>query len=327
MLLVFNYHYVRDSFNYRYNGINGITCINFQKHIKYLLSQSNIITPLQLLEDKKNELFLNNEINVLITFDDGLREQYLNYSTFLRKKKIKPLFFVNTSPIYNKNNNKVHILHYLLSTYNPNKLLNTTKKFIKEMNFKLKIDPNLPNLNKAYKYGNNTNKKIKFLLNYSLDFDSSNITYKFLEKKFMDKNYLSYFKNLYINKKQIKYLYKNEMLGSHGHEHLNFGLSSNIQINKDLINFNTIIKDNFKNGLKFFSFPFGTKYSFNKEVVRRLKNKGFRFCFTVERAYNIDPSKKMFLSRFDGNDLELLILKNIDIKDIHKIYKSSRWKL
>ena len=99
MILVFNYHYVRKSYNYSFNGINGVTINNFVKHINYLLMNSNIISPIQIIDDKANELFLNNEINVLITFDDGLNEQFTNCLPILEKKKIKPIFFINTAPI------------------------------------------------------------------------------------------------------------------------------------------------------------------------------------------------------------------------------------
>jgi peptidoglycan/xylan/chitin deacetylase (PgdA/CDA1 family) len=327
MIIIFNYHYVRDNYNYAYNGINGITVERFKDHISYLASYCNFISINDLQSDSYLELFLNKDLNVIITFDDGLSEQYINCLPILKYFKIKPTFFINTASIYLNKLSNVHILHYLLSSNKLKNIMINIEKFLNNNNFNLMCRLTDNNINKAYKYGSNELKKIKFLFNYALKRKDSDKLLENLLLYFADDEFNNYFKQLYMNNSNLKYLANNKYLGSHGHSHLNYGLSNKVDINNDILKFKSLVKKNLNIEIKSFSYPYGTKYSYNKNIINQLKEHGYTSGFTVERAYNNDPSKMMYLSRFDCNDLEELIKKNFKLKEISKLYNSSTWEI
>lgn len=327
MIIIFNYHYVRDHYKYEYEGIKGISLDRFKKHINYLASNCNFISINDLQSDKFLELFTNKDLNIIITFDDGLSEQFINCLPTLNYYNIKPTFFVNTASIYLNKYSKVHILHYLLSNYKHEKIMNYIEKFLNKNKFIFLRKSNNYNINKAYKYGSSDSKKIKFLFNYSLNSKDSFKLLEYLLLYLMDDDFNSYFNNLYMNNDNLKYLAKKNYLGCHGHNHLNYGLSEKIDIEKDILEFKLLIKKNLNVELDSFSYPYGTKCSYNNNVITQLKSHGFKTGFTVERAYNNNPSKMMYLSRFDCNDLDEIITKNIELKEIENLYNSSIWRV
>ncbi|MCC6722627.1 MAG: polysaccharide deacetylase family protein [Bacteroidia bacterium] len=75
MLFAINFHYIRPSLNFAYPSIFGKTQEQFKSQLIELKRFGNFIHPYELHERKK-EIENKSEIFFIITFDDGLKEQY-----------------------------------------------------------------------------------------------------------------------------------------------------------------------------------------------------------------------------------------------------------
>jgi len=67
--------------------------IQFEKKIKRLLKEYNVITPEQFV----NRKFSKRKTNILITFDDGYKSWIANALSILKKYKLKAVFFINSN--------------------------------------------------------------------------------------------------------------------------------------------------------------------------------------------------------------------------------------
>lgn len=91
MLIVSNYHYVRDNFDSIYPSIVGITPNEFRKQLVLLKNQGDFINPNYLVENLKE--VLESKYNYfLITFDDGLKEQFKNALPIMDELNVPALF-------------------------------------------------------------------------------------------------------------------------------------------------------------------------------------------------------------------------------------------
>lgn len=77
MLTVSNYHYIRESYTAKYPSIFGITPKQFYNQLKLLKNEGSFITPQDLVNDL-DKILSSSENFLFITFDDGLKEQYVN---------------------------------------------------------------------------------------------------------------------------------------------------------------------------------------------------------------------------------------------------------
>ena len=80
MLTVSNYHYVRNNFVTPYPSIFGVTPTFLKNQLVALKNTGTFITPQELLENHE-EVIQSPENYILITFDDGLKEHCLLYTS------------------------------------------------------------------------------------------------------------------------------------------------------------------------------------------------------------------------------------------------------
>lgn len=151
LLLVLNYHNFSRYNNYKIiRGAiqeNGFT-ENFENQIQFLKKHFNFCYPYEFFnEDPKSG------INILVTFDDGYKDNYDLAFPILNKYKVKCIFFITSSYINTKNwllHDKVRLLVSL------NKLDETiAEKELKQMNKGIKLTP---------KFINQVNSKIRELV-------------------------------------------------------------------------------------------------------------------------------------------------------------------
>lgn len=97
-LLVVNYHYIRDPDGARYPGIDPVSMERFAADIDRLGEVCGFVTPAEA------EAFLHGgiELNgprVLVSFGDGLNDQWRAARRVLDPRGIKAAFFVATRPL------------------------------------------------------------------------------------------------------------------------------------------------------------------------------------------------------------------------------------
>ena len=96
MLLAVNFHYISETC-FEYPGIHPVSPESFERQLD-LLGRDFQFVGLDDLEAHLNRKRILPVRSCLITFDDGLREQYEIAWSILRRKGIPAAFFVNTYP-------------------------------------------------------------------------------------------------------------------------------------------------------------------------------------------------------------------------------------
>jgi peptidoglycan/xylan/chitin deacetylase (PgdA/CDA1 family) len=277
---------------------------NFNNQIRFFKKKYKFFNCENLFE-KKN---LFKKKNIFLTFDDGLKGHYKYVLPILRRNKINGIFYLATLPFQDEMILPVHKVHIMLACIKNNLIIdcinkNLDKKIIDENNyykFEKMIYKNQTNAN--------NNIKIKKILNYYIgenykkEFIGKIFQYFFptiSEKKFVKKYYLS--------EKEIKQLIKNKMiLGAHT---VNHHILSNLSFQKAKkeINKSFDYLKQFTN-YKTFSYPYGTKATYNYKIKDYLNKKKVSFSVTVgnkEISESETKKNRQEWSRYDCNRFQI----------------------
>jgi peptidoglycan/xylan/chitin deacetylase (PgdA/CDA1 family) len=121
--ILFNFFQTNSKCNFRILMLHNIEKKNFkllENNLKVLKKNYNFINP-QILKKSK---YLKGKNNLLITFDDGFKSNYIFAKTILKKLKIKGVFFI-VSDLINSNNHKNKLI--IKNIFPEKKLLNSFK--------------------------------------------------------------------------------------------------------------------------------------------------------------------------------------------------------
>src|SRR5437879_1520972 len=121
MLIVVTYHYVRPTFEAPFAGIHGVTPAQLEGQLRRLATAGEFVSGRDVLDAVRGTGCLP-ERAILITFDDGLREQCEHALPVLRRLGIPGMFFVNTQPIALGTVSTVHKIHLLRAHTPPERL-------------------------------------------------------------------------------------------------------------------------------------------------------------------------------------------------------------
>ena len=243
----------------------------FEKHIKILKSEYKPINFYEWGEAIKNNEDVSNR--VLITFDDGYKD-VINYgSEILNKYDLDAIWFINGDMI---NNDKVFWLSQLMYLYDNNYLEKFIIKFeIEHPNLLKPIDLHKSNVKEvdAWAKDNYSKTLTKSLHNYITDLGWNEI-------KEANKNLI------YANKKELKTLSENFIIGNHTSSHPNFrNLSIEDKI-KESENSRKVIQNIIGKKINTFAFPFGQEHlHWCQNDVNILQNLGYDFIFSVGNKF------------------------------------------
>jgi peptidoglycan/xylan/chitin deacetylase (PgdA/CDA1 family) len=302
MLIAANYHYIRPDFNYKYPGIYGLTPKQFEDQLVKLSGIGEFVSSNDILAALDNEKQLPDRA-ILITFDDGLKEQYDLALPVLDKLGIPAILYINTQNVAERKVSLVHKIHLLLTNmpyddYQREILEQAGKLFEKNLD--------LVDTEKAishYNYDTPDKAVIKAFLNFVLTFEEQGeiigklfeMVFPGQEEKICD--------TLYLDKTQIMDLQNRGYLGSHSHRHIPLGLYSEADMEKDIQTSYNIIRDITGQAPQAISYPYGSLEASSATVQAIAEKTGFRFGFTMERAGNTDFTNPLGLARFDCNDV------------------------
>jgi peptidoglycan/xylan/chitin deacetylase (PgdA/CDA1 family) len=291
MTKVIMYHYIRN-YSKKFPYYNFLHKKDFQKQIAFFEKKFYF----------KNQYDLDNKDNILLTFDDGLKD-HIWVAKYLFKKKIKAIFFLSCYPYIEKDFLSVHKVHLILGKYKAKTIILKLKKFgistnIKEVKNKNKI--------KKYQYKQAKNKdeiekiKIKEILNFYI-LNSEKVIGKLFDSFFSKKKQKEILKTFYLSEKDIKQMDKMGMkICSHSYSHK---LLTNLDY-KD--QYQDIKKTRFflkSIGIldEYFCYPYGGEDSYNFNTLKILKKLKYKKAFSVKNKnynYNIHPLE---IPRFNCN--------------------------
>lgn len=299
MLAAVNYHYIRPSFDFKYPSIFGVTPKKFERQLDLLGKSGSFVSQGDIVDAIKGKSSIPKR-SILITFDDGLKEQFQYALPILNRKGIPAVFYVNLKPLHIGKISSVHKIHILRSKIASHFIFDEIKSLVNP-------SENIEYLSKKakehYKYDTKEAAQLKYYLNFVLDFRIKEELIDRLFLKFTAESEADMVKYLYMNKTELSILARQNMLGSHSYDHLPLGLLSReeqlhqIHLSKKLIEEWTHITP------ISFSYPYGSKAACGNLAPKLLKKHNFYFALTTERSINLTLNTPYYLSRFDNNDM------------------------
>ncbi|SFN32981.1 polysaccharide deacetylase family protein [Salegentibacter flavus] len=294
MLIISNYHYIRENFSAPFPSIFGLSPVQFRRQMEELSKFGEFISLKDLHHYRENPL---NKNYFLITFDDGLKEQYELAKPVVDSMGISAVYFINTSNFTEKKVSLVHKIHLLRSRVAPEEILQMITEFANVELNQEEIDAAV----KHYNYDSSQNARLKYLLNFKLStIEQENIINPLFQQVFDEKKVAT---ELYFSEKMLTNLWEEGSLASHSHSHLPLGKLSQAEVEQELRQTQDFFKSEFGKPAKAISYPYGS-YEACKNIRESASNSGFDLGFSMERAGNISLQEdSLLLGRYDCNDL------------------------
>ena len=276
------YHLVTDSEFEFYNGIT-VSKKKFEKDLKHYKKYYNVISLKEANEYIKQGISLKKCL--VITFDDGYKENFINVIDLLDKYNLKATFFLNSSTINNKKVMWRDALTYL-SKHITYKQLNDFKQ---EISYSQSHDFDLLKSTKNLKL-KNISTSINNLWNNIVGFS---------QEKFAIDN------NIYIDNEDLRIIItSNHEIGIHSTDHPNFQTLSLKEGIDEILNAYNFFINNFNYKPISMSYPFGSKHlniNFYKYLI---ENTELKYFLGIDYNYfsNTNLDKSYILERLGMED-------------------------
>ncbi len=296
MLTISNYHYIRPDFNAPFPSIFGVTPQAFASQLKLLKNEGDCIHPKELAAGYQT--ILNSKDNfILITFDDGLKEQYDFALPILDQLNFPAVFFANSINYEEKKVSTVHKIHLLRSILSPALLLEILSKTeMKPLSSSDKVHAQT-----IYRYDDAESAALKYLLNFKMSFEVQEKMIQAIFVKYFDEKEMV--ASLYMTENQIRDLAQRSYLGSHTHHHYPIGLLERNQIHFELEHSKSFFEKWTDCPIDMVTYPYGTAEACTAEVAEIAKETGYKLGFTAIRGTNTSVDHPFLLHRFDCNDV------------------------
>ncbi|MFN7827856.1 MAG: polysaccharide deacetylase family protein [Acidobacteriota bacterium] len=300
MLIAINYHYIRPRYDAPFPGIHGITPEEFEGQLLLLSRYGRFVGMDEILAalDGRRQLPAR---AFVVTFDDGLREQYEQAWPRLCRLGIPAIFFANTRPIAEERLLDVHKIQLVRAWNAPGMLLEGMVRR------GLLSPARLSSIREValthYNYDAPEVACLKYALNFVLTpADRAELIDGCFDERFEGAEG-SLSRQLYLGPAELRRLSEAGCLGSHGDDHRPLGLLDPAEARRDLARSLERLTSWTGRRPVALSYPFGSHEACAPHVAVSAAELGIRFGFTVERAGNDNLEQPLHLARFDCNDL------------------------
>lgn len=324
MLTAINFHYIREHYSEPYPGIHGVTPIEFESQLDLLGQAFQYVSGADIDNAVKGKINLPKNA-LIVTFDDGLREQYELAWPILKEKGIPVIFYVNTRPILEKMISHVHQIHMVRAHTAPELVLKQLDSFLSS--YSGIIPENISELAaRQYRYDDSLNARLKYLLNFVLD---ENQKASFIEgaflKRFGAQSQAAISESLYMTPEMILELSESGSLGTHGHDHLPLALLGNEDIKFQISESLDILSQWGCRNIQGISYPYGGRTAVSEVLAQISIDLGLSFGFTMERATNQSIAHPMLIARFSNSDFPGGNAPAWDIHDLPHHLPKAEW--
>jgi len=294
------YHYIRDNSSEQlFPRILGTSVNEFEKHIEMFSNFFKLITPSDALSFSYGDYnFNDNEIGLLLTFDDGLSDHY-TAAKILAKHGIKAIFFIPTCILKDELPANPIIIHYCIAKFGLSDFL---------IFFKSSLEENLSDFSnhiKKFSYidgnYNEVIQKIKYFFKYEIN--------EKLSRLILLEIYENMFHDEFPNAMEIMHLTKNQIsemiemghsIGTHTHSHISIASSklTKKEFNYEIVKPKNYLEKSFGIKSEFMSYPFGgiADCLSAKELI--MKTNSYKLAFTVEEILNTKHISPYELGRY-----------------------------
>ncbi len=302
MLVAINFHYIRPRFDFPHPGIHGISPEQFASQLKLLRRFGRFVSGAELRAAVEHRQPLA-EPALVVTFDDGLREQFDHAWPILRQLQIPAIFFINTFPITTGKICAVHKIHLVRAHLEPAKFEQQLRHKAAERGLPLSEGTDQAAATNQYLYDTPAAAQLKFLLNFSLPpVERDAIVAEIFDELFPGRE-MTMSRQLYMTPEQIAELGRQGAIGSHAHDHLPLGLLPQAAVATQLSLASQYLSDWAGYTPYALSYPYGSREASSPAAAAVAQQCGIRFAFTTERAANPDLTRPLHLARFDNNDM------------------------
>ena len=302
MLIAVNFHYIRASFDARNPSIHGVTPAEFEQQLKVLGKAARFVSAEQVRNAVQGVETLP-ERSILITFDDGLREQYELAWPILRSLGIPAIFFINTGPIVDGTVLTVHRIHLLRAHLATGELFALLQALASERGINLAVEMDSDKVADQYPYDDEEAGRLKYLLNFELSWAEREQLVEDCFRTTFPGQETQISRDLYMDVSQIQELSRWVGIGNHSHQHFPLGLVPSVTIAEQLRLSNELLKAWTGASPFALSYPYGSQAACSLEAGALASEAGLEFAFTMERAGNTEFSRPLHLARFDSNDV------------------------
>jgi peptidoglycan/xylan/chitin deacetylase (PgdA/CDA1 family) len=301
------YHYVRDLERSRFPAIKGLTIERFRKQLDYIQANYNPITVEDLLNAMSSPHKYLPPNPILLTFDDGYSDHFLNVFPLLEERGIKGCFFPPAEAVLEHHVLDVNKIQFVLaSVSNVWKLLDEVFDSIDEFRERYSLKTRegyLIAITEKHRYDPREVTIFKRLLQRELPEKVRAELVRRLFEEHVTSDEEAFARELYMSVEQIRCLRRQGMhIGSHGYTHAWLDHlppeSQAVEIDRSLAFLQEVGADIDDWTI---CYPYG---GFNDSLLELLQDRRCRLGFTVEaRTANLNVDGRLTLPRIDTNDL------------------------
>lgn len=323
MIVGIGYHYVRPSFASPYPGIFGLTPAELRAQLELLAREGKFIGQDDLRRALAGEARLP-ENGWLVTFDDGLREQYEHALPVLDAMGIPAIFFANTLPLAERRPVLVHMTHLLRSQVAPTALGEAIKGIAGELGISLG-DVDGVRATTQYRYDTAEVAQLKYLLNFALPVEDRERVVDACFDRLLGWSGAEVCRELYMDRDQLKALASRDMLGSHAHSHRPLGTLEASQIEREIAASLDLLEEWTGVRVDSLAYPYGSREACAPLAGEIAAGLNIAMGFTMERAGIDGSSPRLFLPRCAPNDLPGGSAPRWQAGDVFEEISSSTW--
>jgi peptidoglycan/xylan/chitin deacetylase (PgdA/CDA1 family) len=298
MLVAVNFHYIRPSFEARYPSIFGLTPAQFDAQLRVLARAGRFVSAHELREWIRDGRAPDRAI--LITLDDGLREQYEHAWPVLQRLGIPALFFVNTAPIVEGRILAVHKTHLLRSIVAPAEFLALLRRAAQDTPIECERPVALDSARQLYPYDDDEAASLKYFLNAQLTPQERDTLVEECFAEVFPGKEAAMREELYMSPDHIRAL--EGSIGSHTHAHLALGLIDEDSAEREIELSLSHLTEWLGSRPFAVSYPYGSREICTARVGEMARAAGVDYAFTMERAANRTFASPHHLARIDCND-------------------------
>jgi peptidoglycan/xylan/chitin deacetylase (PgdA/CDA1 family) len=303
MLLIVSYHYIGKEDAWPNGGIYPVSVARLKNQIETLSRRFEFIGLNELTAWSRQEKSLPTYA-CLITFDDGLAQQYELALPLLDRLKIPAGFFVCGLPCAEKKALDVHKMHWCLANLSLDGVYKIFNNYVQK-NLDCELETLfVPVPQDAHKLGNNLSKALKY--NFYHVFKPS-FRERLLKEAFkqIGQDEAKFAADLYMDHHAISDLACRKYLGLHTYRHEPLSKLRTDQIIDDLkMNRAALEKAARCNlGTMGISYPYGRPAFLNETAIQAVARFGASFGLTTLRGFNHNGAAPFWLRRMDTNDV------------------------
>ena len=301
------YHYVR-SFQSSLPHFTFLHRDDFHSQLKFLKREFGVVSKEEFLAWVLHPASIDEPEGVVLTFDDGFADHYLNVAPLLAEEDAWGIFYIPTSVVSDNRVLNVHRIHILLGHLGGDKCLSLLSHGSIASMFSDELRSEFES--KTYIRQQSSSESVKLfkrMLNYYTDYRwQTKIIDRILDESGIPESLWSDLcRDYYMTAEMIEGLHKSgHLIGSHSVSHRLMSRlpthEQEVEIALSLATLRTIINE----PVLTFCYPYGGFHSFTRQTESLLGAAGVKFAFNVEErdlSANDVLIRPYALPRYDCN--------------------------